>query len=215
MNKIVLMLYLLILSFSIYPNFHLKCEKDKYIDLKEDLKKADLTISYTTSNLFESTTKIFHGETIGKLKDLLSKSKKSWEELKEKNKNSYQYTINSMNWSGDGSFTIVTVINGAFVKQKICSWDKNQKIINSIEESEIDIEKTKKPFFIDEIYNICQQNYINKTDDRFYLSISFNSENILSSCFLVDHYLADGKQEGFYFTNFRWLKKDEIYMYTK
>ncbi|MBN2694062.1 hypothetical protein JXR93_05325 [bacterium] len=175
-------------------------------------------LEYSTYKSDTKSKTFFPNQKLDTLKDLLSKSKKSWLELKEKNKNSYQYSITFASWTGSGNKTIVIVVDGVVVKRVQYNWTRRDgfKINKPTIELKKEIEKSNnKPQLVDDFYNICETDTLKQNPDENFITLQLTPDNILTGCSYFNMHCADDCSQGLHGVSFKWLSETEIQAYQK
>lgn len=141
-------------------------------------------------------------------------SQKEWNKLKKRHQNSYQYTVLEQSFSGFGSETTITVINGDVVSRKYESFsiseeDGTKEIIDSYVEEKEELgmhDEGWPPVDLDEMYKDCGTDYLMVDPDSHTLYFDTNEDGVMTLCGNVPELCGDDCFNGFSITNFQWLK---------
>lgn len=141
-------------------------------------------------------------------------SEKEWKKLKNKHQNSYSYTVGEESFSGFGSETTITVMNGEVVSRKyeaymISENDGSKEITETYTETEDDLGSHSEgapPVTLDELYEDCGTEYLMVDPETNTIYFDTNEEGVISLCGHVPELCGDDCFVGFRLTKFEWLK---------
>lgn len=141
-------------------------------------------------------------------------SQKEWNKRKKQHKESYKYTVLEQSFSGFGSETTMTVINGEVVSReyesfRISDEDGSKEMLDSYSEDKEDLGTHSEgwpPVDLDEMYNDCGTEYLMVDPETHTLYFDTNEEGVISLCGNVPDLCGDDCFEGFTISKFEWLK---------
>lgn len=152
-----------------------------------------------------------HGNTISNApvaKDYKESSQR-WRYLKNRNQNSYEYTVELSSWIGYHSFTKITVLNGQIIGRE---FSENSNDLNNLvtvyKEDHLNINTHTEGFkavTFDEIYQQCLSNYLQVDEKSNQIYFSVDDTNILKSCGYISYDCADDCFVGVNISSFKWI----------
>ena len=141
-------------------------------------------------------------------------SQKEWIKLKKKHKNSYQFTVLEQSFSGFGSETTITVVDGDVVSRKYESYrisdeDGSKEMIDSYFEENEELGSHSEgwpPEDLDKMYRDCGSDYLMVDRETHTLYFDTNEEGVMTLCGNVPDLCGDDCFEGFSISLFEWLE---------
>ena len=143
-----------------------------------------------------------------------SESKDLWISFKSTNKDSYEYTIETVYWTGFATSTTIKVEDGEVVSRDFMSTQPQEEnpaeteIVEEYLENGCDLgthESGADILTIDELYSLCFAEYLTVDTDSNLIYFDTTSEGVINTCGYVNKDCADDCFVGFKLTDFTWL----------
>ncbi|MFV8281394.1 hypothetical protein ACNKXS_07605 [Christiangramia marina] len=143
-----------------------------------------------------------------------SESKELWLSLKSTNNDSYEYTIETVSWTGFATSTTIKVEDGEVVSRDFMSTQPQEEnpaeteIVEEYLENGSDLgthESGADILTIDELYSLCFAEYLTVDTDSNLIYFNTTSEGVINTCGYVNKDCADDCFVGFKLTDFTWL----------
>lgn len=141
-------------------------------------------------------------------------SQKEWNKLKKRHKESYQYTVYEQSYTGFGSETTISVMNGEVVSREYQSFymnenDGTKELIDSYYEEKEELgthSEGWEPVDLDVMYSECGSEYLRVDPDTHTLYFDTDEDGVISLCGNVPDLCADDCFNGFTISKFEWLQ---------
>ncbi|MEG9326589.1 hypothetical protein SAMN04488034_102281 [Salinimicrobium catena] len=141
-------------------------------------------------------------------------SQKEWKTLKKRHQDSYRYTVLELSFSGFGSETTVTVIDGKVVSREYEAFqmsedDGSKEVLNSYFEEGEDIGSHSEgwpAYDMDKMYTECGSDYLMVDPETHTLYFDTTEEGVMTLCGNVPDLCGDDCFEGFSMSEFEWMK---------
>lgn len=176
-----------------------------------------LTLSANSQVFGKKTSKFIELEYLqGDTTRTVEQSREIWNEMKEKNGNSYIYHTGFTSWVGFGYRTEIKVEDGVVTERKYESFQLNHKTNKtSIKESWVETgdeigkhDEGNEPLTIDQLYGLCIGKYLKVDEENNTLYFYSNDEGVITTCGYYPHGCADDCFEGITIFGFKWLNED-------
>lgn len=141
------------------------------------------------------------------------RSKSQWLILKDQNGDSYDYTIQTISWTGYGTRTSLQVNNGEVVSRSFEAFQQShetgdEEILETYNETVSDLgshEEGAPVLTIDELYEICASEYLVVDASENTIYFETDDQGLLSTCGFVPKGCMDDCYIGLSISEFSWL----------
>ena len=141
-------------------------------------------------------------------------SQKEWKVLKKKHQDSYRYTVLEQSFSGFGSETTITVMEGVIVSRQYESFqisenDGSKEVLSTYFEEGEDIGSHSDgwpAYDMDKMYSECSSDYLMVDPETHTLYFDTNEDGVVSLCGNVPDLCGDDCFEGFTISKFEWMQ---------
>jgi len=152
--------------------------------------------------------------TATELLAIATESQTEWNKAKVLYQDSYSYEYKFASWAGFGTNYTVVVSTGTVVRFITKSWRRDQSTGDLIIDPEVIMEgddiDPSKAFTIDELYELCINDWLPRGETDHYLYLGLSDAGLLTMCGYVHKQCADDCYNGIqHFKAFSWDKKED------
>ncbi len=136
-----------------------------------------------------------------------------WNDLKNRNGNSYIYQTTFVSWAGFGSVTELKIIDGIVTSRiyqefRINETNGEREVVDIYSETKVDLgihEKGAAPATIDELYNSCASEYLIADEKQNTLYFETELNGLMNLCGFVPKGCMDDCYIGVRINSFEWI----------
>ncbi len=136
-----------------------------------------------------------------------------WNELKNKNGNSYVYQTTFVSWSGFGHITKLEIADGVvssrtYQEFKTDGTNGQREVTDSYSETSVELgshEKGANTLTIDELYNSCAREYLVVDEGNNTLYFESGADGLMTLCGFVPKGCGDDCFSGISINSFEWI----------
>ena len=140
-------------------------------------------------------------------------SLEKWNDLKERNGDSYVYQTALTSWAGFGSITEVRVEDGKVISRKYQSFSYNdmtgeREVTFSYSETASNLGSNQQgvaPWTVDEMYGTCVSQYLAVDENSNTIYFETETDGLMTLCGFVPNNCVDDCFQGVSITAFEWI----------
>lgn len=152
-------------------------------------------------------------EPQGEAEPIHLQSRTAWQDLKEKNGDSYRYTSKELSWTGAGSRSQIEIRDGKAVSKLYEAFQMSDEtgeetITDTFEETGEQLgqdPRGARPLTIDELYELCISEYLTVDEEENEVYFETFDDGIVNLCGYFPKGCSDDCYHGFTLSEFIWL----------